>query len=403
MAASRASGQRPLANVARYTVFGSIYPDKYPHIDNYPTSPPAPVRAKNPPRCLRPSRLPRATGRFVFFARKSYNAAMKNQSKLRAIGNSSGAIRRGGASAAAATARAALQIESPSVEDDHRVYYKNSQDMREVQDRTVDLIVTSPPYFNIKDYSKDGYQTERRSRKSSGQLGDIGDYKIFIRELLKVWQECERALKPNGKLVINSPLMPMKKEDFSTHYNRHIFDLNADIQSSILSRARGRLFLFDTYIWSRANASKNLMFGSYPYPRNFYAQNTCEFITVYVKDGVPDNKTPAAIKDQSRLSQKEWVEYTKQVWSIPIPSKNDLAFGEHAAIMPEEIVARCVKLFSFVGDVVLDPFAGSGTTLRVAKKLGRKSIGYEIMERYKKVIEAKLAVEADLWHTFGWC
>ena len=270
------------------------------------------------------------------------------------------------------------------------VYFKNAQKMDDVENNVVDLIITSPPYFNIKDYAKNGYQDETHSKNHTSQIGDIQNYKAFIKELQKVWKECERVLKPNGKLIINTPLMPMKKKEFTTHYNRHIFDLNSDIQSSIIYRKNTEIFLFDTYIWNRTNTSKSLMFGSYPYPRNFYAQNTSEFITVYVKDGIPRKKLPSEIKEKSKLTQKEWVEYTKQIWNIPIPNKNDLAFGEHSAIMPEEIVKRCVKLFSFVGDTVLDPFTGSGTTLKVAKELGRSCIGYEIVANYKMIIEKKL-------------
>lgn len=271
------------------------------------------------------------------------------------------------------------------------IFFKNSQKMNDIKNETVDLIITSPPYFNIKDYAKNGYQDETHSKNNANQIGDIKDYRTFIKELQKVWKECERVLKPNGKLIINTPLMPMKKKEFTTHYNRHIFDLNADIQTSIIYRKNTEMFLFDTYIWNRTNTSKGLMFGSYPYPRNFYAQNTSEFITVYVKDGIPKNGLPSDIKEKSKLSQKEWVEYTKQIWDIPIPNKSDLAFGEHSAIMPEEIVKRCVKLFSFVGDTVLDPFTGSGTTLKVAKQLKRNYIGYEIMENYKLIIEKKLS------------
>ncbi len=270
------------------------------------------------------------------------------------------------------------------------IYFKSSQKMDEVENGIVDLIITSPPYFNIKDYAKNGYQDETHSQNHTSQIGDIQNYKTFLKELQKVWKECERVLKPNGKLIINAPLMPMKKNEFSTHYNRHIFDLNSDIQSSIIYRKNTAMFLFDTYIWNRTNTSKSLMFGSYPYPRNFYAQNTSEFIAVYVKDGKPSNNISQETKAKSKLTQKEWVEYTKQIWNISIPNKNDLAFGEHSAIMPEEIVKRCVKLFSFVGDTVLDPFAGSGTTLKVAKELGRSCIGYEIMTNYREIIEKKL-------------
>ncbi|MGH7240631.1 MAG: DNA-methyltransferase, partial [Candidatus Saccharimonadales bacterium] len=218
--------------------------------------------------------------------------------------------------------------------------------MDAIPDSSVQLAITSPPYFNIKDYSKDGYQKNQKIEKAPGQIGDILDYKEYIKEMLKVWQECERVLKPNGKLIVNTPLMPMLKKNLTSHYNRHIFDINSDIENSILHNTG--LFLYDVYIWNRTNPSKKLMFGSYPYPRNFYAQNTIEFISVYVKNGLPENDLPREVKEKSKLSEKEWVEFTKQVWNIPIPSRSDVAFGEHSAIMPEEIVRRCIRLFTFV-------------------------------------------------------
>ncbi len=270
----------------------------------------------------------------------------------------------------------------------NKVFYKDSRKMTELPDNSVHLVVTSPPYFNIKDYSLDGYQKNKKSEKIDGQIGDIADYKNYIAEILKVWKECQRVLKTNGKLVINSPLMPILKRNLNTHHNRHIFDINSDIEQSILSETE--LYLLDIYIWNRTNPSKKLMFGSYPYPRNFYAQNTIEFIAVYVKDGIPENNLPADVKEKSRLSEKEWVEFTRQIWNIPIPSKGDIAFGKHSAIMPEELARRCIRLFSYVGETILDPFAGSGTTLKVAKELERNFIGYEISKSYEKVINAKL-------------
>lgn len=271
----------------------------------------------------------------------------------------------------------------------NKIFYKSSKDMSDIEDNSVDLIITSPPYFNIKDYSKDGKQEFNHSKRMIDDIGSIDDYNQYINDLLDVWTECERVLKANGKLCINVPLMPMLKKEFSTHYNRHIFDIQSDIQNSILCNLN--LFLMDIYIWNRSNPTKRLMFGSYPYPANFYAQNTIEFISVYVKDGKPKKVDPL-VKEKSKLSQSEWIEYTKQIWDIPIPNKSDIAFGIHSALMPEEIVKRCIKLFSFEGDTVLDPFTGSGTTLKVAKDLNRNYIGYELYESYSSIIERKLNI-----------
>ncbi|WP_187931595.1 DNA methyltransferase [Helicobacter pylori] len=219
----------------------------------------------------------------------------------------------------------------------NKVFYHSSTNMNEVPDNSVDLIITSPPYFNIKDYTKNGTQDLQHSAQHVEDLGALEKYEDYLLGLLKVWLECYRVLKPNGKLCINVPLMPMLKKVLNTHYNRHIFDLHADIQHSILHdlnntlKNKPKMFLLDVYIWKRANPTKRLMFGSYPYPRNFYAQNTIEFIGVFVKDGKPKQPTEEQ-KEQSQLTQEEWVEFTKQIWEIPIPNKNDIAFGKHAAL-----------------------------------------------------------------------
>lgn len=269
----------------------------------------------------------------------------------------------------------------------NQVFFKSSKSMVEVDDNSVSLIVTSPPYFNIKEYDKNGRQDARHSIKNYSEIGNTNDYDFYINEMLEVWKECVRVLEPNGKLIINTPLLPMVKKKYSTHYNRDIFDINSDIQSSI--KALDDIHLMDIYIWNRTNSTKNLMFGSYPYPSNFYAQNTSEFITVYVKGGKP-KKRDRIIKEKSKLTKDEWLNFTQQIWNIPIPNKKDLAFGEHSAIMPEEIVKRCVKMYSFYGDIVLDPFTGSGTTLKIAKNLGRNYIGYELYHNYENIINLKL-------------
>lgn len=277
-----------------------------------------------------------------------------------------------------------------NIEKINKIYNQSATKMSQVEDNSVDLIITSPPYFNIKDYSLDGNQLAKHSKTNVKDIGAQNDFSSYILMLQKVWKECERVLRPNGKLCINVPLLPMLKSDYNSHYNRHIYDLQSEIQNNILKKTD--LFLMDLYVWNKTNPSKKLMFGSYPLPTNFYVQNTIEFITIYVKDGKPNKERSAIIKDRSILSQKEWVEYTKQIWNIAIVNRGDLAYGKHSAIMPEEIVKRLIRLYSFENDVVLDPFAGSGTTLKVAKELNRNYIGYELYSEYIKLINEKLGL-----------
>ena len=261
--------------------------------------------------------------------------------------------------------------------------------MAEVPDNSVHLIVTSPPYFNVKDYSLDGRQKRQVGAKRVGQIGDIPDYPAYLRGTLEVLCECARVLAPNGKLALNAPLMPVPKNGRGPH-TRRILNIAGDLERAIIAQL-SQMRLLDLYIWNRTNPRKPPMFGSYPHPRNFYAQNTTEFLTVYVKDGAPA-RLSAKSKRASILTKKEWLEFTKQVWDLPVPGRGDSAYGEHSALMPEEMARRCVRLFSAVGDFVLDPFAGSGTTLKVAQELGRSFIGYEIMENYRPVIEKKLRI-----------
>lgn len=150
------------------------------------------------------------------------------------------------------------------------IYFKDARKMTEIPSNAIHLVITSPPYFDIKDYSLDGKQQKKTSQSVEGQIGDISDYEKYLRELTKIWKECYRVLGPNGKLCINTPLMPLLKSKSNTHYTRDILDINAGIEHEILKNTK--FFLFDVFIWNRTNPSKSLMFGSYPYPPNFYAE-----------------------------------------------------------------------------------------------------------------------------------
>lgn len=234
---------------------------------------------------------------------------------------------------------------------------------------TIQLVVTSPPYWNVVDY---GFE---------GQYGR-SSYEEYLEELLKVWKECERVLVPNGKLCIQTPIMPISKNIINEQHTRHIKNINNDIEYTILNATP--LKRFSLYIWKKQTTEK--MFGSYPYPPNLYEQNIIEFINVFVKDGEP-KKLSKEVKEHSKLTVKEWMELTNQIWTI---ISNDIKREQHPAPFPEELSSRLIAMYSFKkvednlydGDIVLDPFCGIGTTCISAKRFGRNYIGIDLSEDF---------------------
>ncbi len=238
-------------------------------------------------------------------------------------------------------------------------------------DRSVACTITSPPYWNFVDYGLDG------------QIG-AGSYEDYLAELLGVWRECERILLPNGKLCINTPILPIPKAVMPEQHTRHLKNLNSDIEATIL----GELSLqrFSLYIWQKQTTEK--MFGSYPYPPNIFEQNTVEFINVFVKPGEPRVLPPAA-KEASRLSERQWLNLTRQVWQI---YPEDVRRADHPAPFPEALANRLIAMYTFAaaqtedtdfpGDIVLDPFNGTGATCVAARKLGRRYIGIDLSPHF---------------------
>ena len=244
--------------------------------------------------------------------------------------------------------------------------------LKHLEDGSVDLIITSPPYWNAVVYDKDVNT----------------DYKTYLNLLTDIFSECSRILRPNGKMAINTPLMPIPQSLIKQDV-RHLKDISSDLSEKILSNTE--LNLFSVYIWQKQTSK--LMFGSYPYPGNLLENNTIEFIKVYVKPG-KSKKYPKNVKENEKLKKHEWVDLIQQVWFM-IPE--DISRKKnHPAPFPEKLPARLMRMFSygafnsFEGDIILDPFVGTGTTCVVAKKMNRRFIGIDISASYIEHAKSKL-------------
>jgi len=244
--------------------------------------------------------------------------------------------------------------------------------MTDLPAESVHLIVTSPPYWNLVDYGV------------PGQIGQ-SSYERYLADLLRVWRQADRVLIPNGKLCINTPIVPVPKRQMNDSHTRHLKNLNNDIEASILSDQKCRLERYSLYIWQKQTSVK--MFGSYPYPPNIYEDNTIEFINVFVKPGKP-RKLPKAVKEASKLSQEMWLNLTMQVW--PIYPEDVARAGGHPAPFPVVLPQRLILMYTFAaapehgfpGDIVLDPFNGTGATCVAAKSTRRRCIGIDLSEEY---------------------
>ncbi len=251
--------------------------------------------------------------------------------------------------------------------------------MQQFPDGVIDLIVTSPPYWTAVVYDQ---ETDQNS----------GSYENYLKSLLKVWKECSRVLRPNGKMAINTPIMPIPKRIINDQHTRHLKNINNDIEFTILSETD--FLRYSLYIWQKQTSK--LMFGSYPYPGNILENNTIEFINVFVKPGSPP-KFSSPIKEANQLSRAEWIDLTQQVWFM---YPEDVKRGnKHPAPFPLKLPGRLIRLFTFGatddfhGEIVLDPFCGTGTTCVAAKMMGRRYIGIDISEYYIEIARSRLDTE----------
>jgi site-specific DNA-methyltransferase (adenine-specific) len=264
----------------------------------------------------------------------------------------------------------------------HRLINGDSRDLSFLSDASVHLVVTSPPYWNLKRYNE-----------HPCQLGHIQDYEAFLFELEKVWRHVYRILVPGGRLVCVVGDVCVARRDFGRHL---VFPLHADI--CVICRRIG----FDNLnpiIWHKiANASYEVENGSKflgkPYEPNAIIKNDIEFILMQRKPGgyrKPTNRQ----REASRIAKDDFDRWFQQTWNITGASTK-----QHPAPFPLELAARLVRMFSFTGDTVLDPFCGSGTTMVAALRTSRNSIGVEIDPEYCRMTARYLKAEtADLFST----
>ena len=254
----------------------------------------------------------------------------------------------------------------------HKIIIGDSRYMKEVLNESVHLTITSPPYWQLKDYG------------NGKQIGFNDNYEEYINNLNLVWNECYRVLHNGCRLCINIGDQFAR----SVYYGRYKV---IPIRTEIIKFCESIGFDYmGAIIWQKVTTCNTTggatVMGSFPYPRNGILKIDYEFILIFKKYGNAP-KINKEMKEKSKLSQEEWNKYFTGHWNFP-GEKQD----KHLAMFPEELPKRLIKMFSFVGDKVLDPFLGSGTTSLVAKNLHRNSIGYEINEYFLPIIKEKLGL-----------
>ncbi len=260
----------------------------------------------------------------------------------------------------------------------HRLFHGDSRDLSDLKSGSVHLVITSPPYWTLKQY-----------HKSAGQLGSVPDYERFVSELDRVWSECFRLLVPGGRLicVVGDVLLSRKRNN-----GRHmVVPLHASIQT------RCRMLGFDNLapiIWHKIGnadyeAGSSGFLGK-PYEPNAIIKNEIEYILFQRKPG--GYRSPSfSMRLLSVISAEDHRRLFRQVWMDVTGASTKV----HPAPFPAELASRLIRMYSFVGDTILDPFLGTGTTCLAASRLGRNSIGVEVVPEYVALAQTALAEEAS--------
>jgi site-specific DNA-methyltransferase (adenine-specific) len=242
--------------------------------------------------------------------------------------------------------------------------------MDEVQESSVHLIVTSPPYWQLKDYG------------SQDQIGFNDFYEDYINNLNLVWKECFRVLHPGCRMAINIGDQFAR----SVYYGRYKV---IPIRTEIIKFCETIGFDYmGAIIWQKKTTMNTTggatVMGSYPYPRNGIIEIDYEFILLFKKPGKAPNVSKD-IKDRSKIDKEKWKEYFSGHWHF-----NGVRQEGHIAMFPVELPRRLIEMFTFAGEMVLDPFLGSGSTTVAAILTGRNSIGCEINKEFIPIIKEKV-------------
>lgn len=259
----------------------------------------------------------------------------------------------------------------------HKIITGDSRKMQEVKDASVHLVVTSPPYWQLKDYG------------SSDQIGFNHSYEEYINNLNLVWNECYRVLEDGCRLCVNIGDQFAR----SVYYGRYKI---IPIRTEIIKFCETIGFDYmGAVIWQKVTTCNTTggatVMGSFPYPRNGILKLDYEFILIFKKQGTT-KPVSQEIREKSKMTTEEWNQYFSGHWNFA-GEKQD----KHLAMFPEELPKRLVKMFTFVGDTVLDPFLGSGTTTLAAKNLSRNSVGYEINGDFLPIIKERIGCSQNLF------
>lgn len=249
-----------------------------------------------------------------------------------------------------------------------------------LDDETVQLTVTSPPYNIGKEYDE-----------ADDNL-TLEEWKSLVRD---VFEEVWRVSKPDAKLVVNvmSPPSPTESGDKNRF---HLHSLSSEIHDICTDIGWD---YYDEAVWTKntyANSGGGALFGSYPHPTNLMLNLKHEWIMVFRKyddesyyrtRNLPDKE----VKEKSKLTKEEWREYCQSVWDDIGVDKRD----DHPAPFPVDLARRPVRLYSFKDDIVLDPFAGVGSTCVAAEQTGRRYVGYDISETYVQTARNRVTEESE--------